>query len=97
MDRSPGQNPETDEGSLDVSTPEAIAALIAIAMVSLCVLVRICLAGTQPHQRPAILRALAEVLRSTWPAVWHGAPRLRSSIADQEPLPPPRRHRRNRR
>ncbi|WP_328463482.1 hypothetical protein OHA21_38050 [Actinoplanes sp. NBC_00393] len=72
-----------------MSTPVAVAALIAIAiaMLFLCVLVRICLSGSAPHQRPAILRALAEVLRNMWPALWRGALHTR---CDRN-LPPARR------
>jgi hypothetical protein len=59
---------------------EAAAVAVAVVMLGLCVLVAICLRGASPPQRPDILRALAEVLRSawswlpTWPARRDGQP-----------------------
>lgn len=50
-----------------MSNSEAVAAMVIVAMVSACFLVAVCLRGTAPTQRPAILRALGDVLRSLWP------------------------------
>lgn len=50
-----------------MSTTETIVALMAVAMLSLCALVKISVNGAAPEQRPAILQALAEVLRNVWP------------------------------
>lgn len=50
-----------------LSMTEVAAVTVLGLMLSLCVLVALCLRGSTPEQRPAILRALSDVLRSLWP------------------------------
>jgi small basic protein len=45
-----------------VSDCVATAVTVIVLMLGLCFLVGVCLRGTPPHQRPAILQALDEVL-----------------------------------
>jgi hypothetical protein len=50
-----------------VSNVELIAVFGISVAACMSLVVCICLRGTTPEQRPAILRALAVLVRSTWP------------------------------
>lgn len=54
-------------GNIEVSSTDVLAVAVIVPMLGLCFLVTVCLRGTAPAQRPSILRALGEALRSLWP------------------------------
>jgi len=51
-----------------MSNIEAGAVTVSSVMLGLCCLVVVALRGTSPRQRPAILRALGDMLRGVWPS-----------------------------
>ncbi|MGI5243238.1 hypothetical protein [Dactylosporangium sp. CA-139066] len=72
-----------------MSNIEAAAVTVSSVMLGLCCLVTVALRGTSPRQRPAILRALGDMLRGVWPSN-----RPPSGVpGDPSILPPDRRSR----